>query len=145
MRYLLRKTATLSSPDMYVVQYDSAVQYSTVQYNTVQYSTLTDLFHERVRSATNTSAFEVSRTRSLKHQTRQCIANYGASELWRFWYRGQATKSVCNASVSEARLGRNTTTVTNGSLSRAPISGVTNRPVEKGPNSHMFQEKVTRT
>ena len=47
--------------------------------------------------------------------------------------------------VSEARLGRNTTTVTNGSLSRAPISGVTNRPVEKGRNSNMFQEKVTRT
>ena len=40
--------------------------------------------NERVRGATNSAAFEVSRTRSCKrHQMRQCIISCGVSELLR--------------------------------------------------------------
>jgi hypothetical protein len=63
------KTATLSSPDTHVTQF---------------HSTAMALFHERVRGATNISAYEVSRTRSWKrHQMRECITSCDASDLLR--------------------------------------------------------------
>ena len=74
-------------------------------------------FHER--RARNSRAFEASRTGSWKRRNkRRCIASCGAQNLMR--------------ESPEARLRVNMPIITNGSLSRAPVCGATNRLVEKG-------------
>lgn len=73
------------------------------------------------------------RTHSWKRRNeRQHAASCGASELWLYWRRGQASVNICSASVLETPHCDKKHFVTSLFQSRAAICGATNLPVEKG-------------
>lgn len=59
------------------------------------------------------------------------ITRCGASELWRYWWRGSVTACVCSAAVSEAPQRVKSSVLIYGSLRRATTCSATKTIVEQ--------------